>query len=127
MACSAVSAATLHVRFDQLHAMRGHLLVNVCAHANDYRRHGNAMLQDRVALRGPAGPVEHDIALPPGRYAVEAQQDVNDNGKLDFTLLHIPNEPVECSRNPHVRRRPHFDECAFTLPVEGDSISILMN
>ncbi|MGB8635803.1 MAG: DUF2141 domain-containing protein [Rhodanobacteraceae bacterium] len=126
LAASSAGAATLHMTFDNLNRMQGHLLVAVYNKPGDYDSHKHAVYSGKVPLDGRESPISLDIDLPAGRYAVEAMQDVNDNGKLDFNAMHIPDEPTGCSRNPRVWRRPHFDECAFDLPGTGRSITLDM-
>ena len=63
--------------------------------------------------------------LPPGQYAVSVYQDVNGNRKLDFGFMGIPKEPLGASNNP----KPHFgpptfSECAFTLGLLDQTISV---
>jgi uncharacterized protein (DUF2141 family) len=54
--------------------------------------------------------------LPPGRYAVAAYHDENDNGRFDLGFLGIPKEGFGFSRDPGVvPRRPTFDETAFPV------------
>ena len=63
--------------------------------------------------------------LPPGRYAVSAYLDENNNGKLDSGLFGIPKEPVGVSNNPpHRMGPPHFQDAAFTLDTATQTISI---
>lgn len=54
--------------------------------------------------------------VPPGVYAVIAHHDINRNGKVDTTLLGIPEEGVGFSRSPMlILRAPTFDETALQI------------
>jgi uncharacterized protein (DUF2141 family) len=67
--------------------------------------------------------VLHDV--PPGVYAIEAYQDVNDNDKMDTTWLGLPLEPYGFSRDAHpVLSKPSFSKVRFTL-VAGDQSQTL--
>lgn len=45
-------------------------------------------------------------ALPPGRYAAQAYQDLNGNNKIDRNFLGIPREPVGFSNDAPIRMAP---------------------
>ncbi|SDE81604.1 DUF2141 domain-containing protein [Rhodospira trueperi] len=65
--------------------------------------------------------------LPPGRYAVAAYHDENDNGRFDLGLFGIPLEGFGFSRDPGViPRRPTFDDAAFpvTAPESRQTFSM---
>lgn len=69
--------------------------------------------------------VEVQPPLPPGKYAVSAYQDLNGNRRLDTGWLGIPREPVGVSNNPKPHfGPPRFEECAFTLAKEDQTILI---
>jgi uncharacterized protein (DUF2141 family) len=54
--------------------------------------------------------------IPPGTYAIETYQDLNNNGKMDFTLIGIPKEPYGFSRDarPHLSK-PRFESVKFAV------------
>ena len=62
---------------------------------------------------------EKKIALPElgfGQYAIAVYQDLNNNKKLDKTVLGIPKEPYAFSNNPTVKwNPPSFAESKFQL------------
>lgn len=52
--------------------------------------------------------------VPPGRYAAQAFDDRNANGKVDRGLFGIPKEAVGFSRDaPTPMRAPHFEDAEF--------------
>lgn len=80
----------------------------------------------------PARSGETDIELqsiPPGTYAIETYQDLNDNGKLDTTLLGIPKEPYGFSRDARPRlTKPRFESVKFAVSAgRNDQIVHLQN
>jgi uncharacterized protein (DUF2141 family) len=63
--------------------------------------------------------------LPPGRYAVSAYHDANENKKLDRGLFGIPKEPYGFSQEARgFGGPPEFRDAAFELPAEGTRISV---
>lgn len=54
--------------------------------------------------------------IPPGTYAIETYQDLNNNGKMDMTLIGIPKEPYGFSRDarPHLSK-PRFESVKFAV------------
>jgi len=56
------------------------------------------------------------LELPPGKYAIAAYVDRNQNGKLDRNFMGKPSEPYGFSRNArHMFGSPVFAEAAFVL------------
>lgn len=54
--------------------------------------------------------------VPPGIYAIETYQDLNNNGKMDFTLVGIPKEPYGFSRDARpLLSKPGFDRVKFAV------------
>ena len=54
--------------------------------------------------------------VPPGTYAIETYQDLNNNGKMDFTLVGIPKEPYGFSRDARpLLSKPGFDRVKFAV------------
>lgn len=60
--------------------------------------------------------------VPPGRYAISAYHDANDNGRLDRNFLGLPTEDFSFSEGAKAGLGPpSFKEAAFTVgsaPVE---------
>jgi uncharacterized protein (DUF2141 family) len=54
--------------------------------------------------------------VPPGRYAINLFQDLNDNANLDSNFLGIPTEPYGFSNNVMGRLGPpSFEQAAFEI------------
>ena len=65
--------------------------------------------------------------VPPGTYAIEAYQDVNDNDKMDTTWLGLPLEPYGFSRDAHpVFSKPSFSRVKFTVAAGEHSQTLHM-
>ena len=54
--------------------------------------------------------------IPPGTYAIETYQDLNNNGRMDTSLIGVPKEPYGFSRDarPHLSK-PRFDSVKFAV------------
>lgn len=62
--------------------------------------------------------------IPPGRYAAQAYQDLNGNGKIDRNFLGIPKEPVGFSNDAPIRMAPpRFADAAFDHGATPQRIS----
>ena len=78
---------------------------------------------DAVAPTGDDSAVYVFKALPPGRYALTGYYDENNNGKMDFSFIGLPEEGFFFSndRSPGLST-PSFDACAVTI---GDNDSAM--
>lgn len=65
--------------------------------------------------------------VPPGRYAVMAYHDANDNKKLDLRFGMFPKEGWGLSNNPKVMGPPSFDASAFVVTEPGTQSAIEMH
>ena len=81
---------------------------------------------DRFRESARAG-VLHLVAkdLPPGRYAVNAFHDENDNGELDTNLVGIPSEGYGFANDPTVRFGPPDFEAAAVTVGESSDVAVL--
>jgi uncharacterized protein (DUF2141 family) len=60
------------------------------------------------------------LPASPGRYAVSAYHDANQNGKLDRNLVGLPTEGYGFSRDARIRfGPPSFDDAAFDISSDG--------
>ena len=73
------------------------------------------------------GP-EETVQIPQldyGTYVIAVYHDVNNNGKLDKTLLGIPKEPYAFSNNPIVKwSPPTYTACSFEFQAEHLQLEI---
>lgn len=78
---------------------------------------------DVKAVEGETIVTLHD--LPPGTYAVETYEDVNNNDKMDTTWLGLPLEPYGFSRDAHpVLSKPPFRKVKFPLLAGEQSLTL---
>lgn len=74
-----------------------------------------------------SGPLEIDIKLPYGTYALAIFQDLNGNGKMDTNILGVPTEPYGFSGDARSKwRSPSFEEAAFELGEKGKRLNLTL-
>ena len=80
-------------------------------------------------VKAAAGEIRLVIEnLPPGRYAVAAFHDENDNGKLDRDSLGIPTEGYGFSNDARGSfGPPKFAQAAFQLGGKAQAISLALD
>jgi uncharacterized protein (DUF2141 family) len=109
------SAADLTVEIQGIKPATGHVVIAVYNNAKDFPVPEKRMTFKSVVAENSVTSVTF-ADLEPGRYAVVAYQDENNNGKLDKNLLGVPSEPYGFSN--HARGRmgpPSFDAAAVDL------------
>lgn len=102
--------APIEIVVTDVHSDKGHIRLEICTETR--------FLKDcAYAGSAPArvGSVTVTVAdVPPGRYAVQASHDENDNRKLDRNLFGIPKEGFGFSRDARVcMGPPRFSDAAF--------------
>lgn len=93
---------------------RGLVLAALYGSAETWLDESRAVRRVQQPARSKTTIVYRD--LPPGRYAISAFLDANQNGRLDYTARGLPVEPYGFSRN--ARRRvgpPSFAEAVIDL------------
>lgn len=91
--------------------------------AKSFRHEASALQVLSVpATLGEVSAVFHDI--PPGRYAVLAYHDENDNKKLDLFLGMFPSEGWGLSNDPSVFGPPQFEASAFDVVEPGGQLTL---
>jgi uncharacterized protein (DUF2141 family) len=132
-----VHAANLAVTIENVHSNAGEILIGIYDRADAFKKAiassatTSALLPQtwRIAgasLRAKAGSQSIIFTqLPPGRYAVIAFHDENDNGLLDANALGVPTEGYGFSNAAHgFLSAPSFDAAAIDLGLPDRSISI---
>lgn len=114
--------AAIQIQVDNVATAQGHVRVQICTEAE--------FLKD-CAYSGEAparpGPVAITIrGVTPGRYAIQAFQDANDNHKVDQGLLGIPKEGVGFSNTVIRFGKPKFREAAFDHGAEGQIVHVTL-
>lgn len=104
----------LEVRFENLKAPTGALMVGVYADQASYEG-GRAVAGGRVAVSGGAVTVRYE-GLAPGVYGIKVFHDVNGDGTLNANPFGIPTEPFVFSNNaPAMFGPPSWDAARFTV------------
>lgn len=74
----------------------------------------------------PGDPTDFHFDVPPGRWALTAFEDLNDNGKLDMGMFG-PKEPNGFWRPFHAWRKPRFDDVASVIDREAVGIELRLS
>lgn len=104
--------------------VKGHVLVSICPEAK--------FLKDDCPYDGRSlarsGTTEITIAgVQPGRYAVQAFHDENDNQKVDRALFGIPKEGVGFSNDARIMfGPPKFADAVFAATGKPQTITLKM-
>ena len=117
----AVPTGTLTVAVDNVRAARGHVRIDVCTQAT-FLRSNCPYSAEAVAVKGLTIVLVHN--LPPGRYAIQAYLDENDNHDVDRALFGIPKEGVGFSRTRVRFSAPKFADAAFAYPGGESAIRL---
>jgi uncharacterized protein (DUF2141 family) len=121
LAAAGPETATLRVTITGIADDRGTIRVAICPEAEFL--HPVCPYVGRAPAH--AGSVTVTVAgIPVGVYAAQAFQDANDNGKVDRTLLGIPEEGIGFSRDAPFRfGPPRFSDAGFSLGPGVSAIS----
>lgn len=125
---TAASAAELTVTVSPVKATAAPSFVRIALYndAKSFRHEAQALQVLSVpATEGSVTGVFHDIA--PGRYAVLAYHDENDNKKLDLLLGMFPSEGWGLSNDPSVLGPPSFDASAFDVAEPGGALNLSLH
>ncbi len=115
--------ARLEVKLAGVRHGQGTLRVALYRDTATFCKDGEAvLLADTPAALGQRSV--HMAGLEPGRYAVLAWHDEDDDGRLDRLLGLFPSEGWGLSNNPEVSGAPAFADCAFELHP-GDNAQII--
>jgi uncharacterized protein (DUF2141 family) len=118
-------AADLTITITGLRSADGTVRVAVFDNATDFPR--GQEVAGEVVKAEPEVTVDID-GLKPGRYAVAIHHDENGNGRMDSSLIGLPQEGYAFSNDAMVfLGPPPFSEASFDLPEEGRHITIEMD
>ncbi|MGI4977170.1 MAG: DUF2141 domain-containing protein [Janthinobacterium lividum] len=116
------AGVAVQVTVTNVRSARGHVRVAVCPRA--------AFLQPSCAWHAVAPAHAGSVVVvvpgvPPGVYAVQAYLDENDDGKINRSLLGIPEEGIGFSRDAPMRfGPPSFDDAAVQVGADGAAVSL---
>ena len=120
------TAADLTVIVRGVPSARGHVLCAVYPDAQHFLKQTADSERMRVAAkRGDVQFVFHGLA--PGRYAVTAFHDANDNGRVDLNSNGVPTELVGFSNDARgIGGPPSFQQASFELPPGGKTLTLYL-
>lgn len=117
LAAPAAHAQQLQVTLNGLQHDRGQVAVAVYSDAKSFRKDNQAFTARKAKAEAGTVTVTFDD-VPPGRYAVLAYHDENDNGRLDLRFGMFPTEGYGLSNNPKVMGPPSYEDSAFAVTAE---------
>ena len=82
------------IEITHIEVNRGDVYLAVFFNANEFKIEKPTIA---FKLASNSTILRQEVSLPPGEYLISAYQDTNNNGKLDFSLIGIPKEPVAIS------------------------------
>ena len=107
---AAAPGGTIEVAVSDVRNAKGHVKVDICTRdtfLKDCQWSGTARAHEGTVIVEVHG-------VPPGRYAIQAFHDANDNGECDLGLFGIPREGVGFSNDAFRGfSKPKFDNAAF--------------
>ena len=123
---AAALAGDLTVKVDHIRSDRGAILAALYDSEASFMKQPLARATFKVkAASGEVQYVFHD--LPPGKYALAAFHDENENGQLDKNLIGIPQEGYGFSNSMGSARPPGFNQAAFEFDGTTQSITITLH
>ena len=138
LSCSA-QAGQLGIAVEQVRSDRGTIMIGLYDNAQAFDRavgsvDSKALLIEpgrfaAITVRASAakGTIVTFSDVRPGRYAVIAFQDENDNAKLDRNIFGVPTEPYGFSNNVRgLFGAPAFDRAAVAVDGSQSLIRIIL-
>jgi uncharacterized protein (DUF2141 family) len=120
---SAVHAADLTVTVEGAKPGDGNVMVGVFDSASGFPKVPPKLGQFGSVTQDKTSFVFKDV--PPGRYAVSAYQDRNNNQKLDTNMVGMPTEPYGFSRDAASRfGPPTFDYAVVTVEAQSMALTV---
>ena len=116
--------ASLQVRIENISPQGGVLRLGLYTEQTYYNDNAEPVAALDVPADAPAGEFEF-AAVPPGTYAVQVLQDLNGDGKMDFSVVGLPLKPYGFSRDatPYLGK-PEFARVKITLAAGRNSATI---
>ncbi|HEV3491194.1 MAG TPA: DUF2141 domain-containing protein [Reyranella sp.] len=120
----AANAADLTIKLSGAHNAEGAVSAAIFASKEAFPKEGQQVAAFRQkAATGTVSVTFHD--LPPGRYAVTALHDENNNGKLDRDATGIPSEGYGVSNDAReLLSPPYWDKASFELGSEAKTVDV---
>ena len=116
------SQSLIIVNVDNIKTEYGKIRIGVYNSKKDFPK--KEAVYRGVNINSRKGSVEGKLSVEPGDYVVSLFHDVNDNGKLDKTLLGLPKEPYGFSNNIYgTFNRPLYEKSIITV-ADNDTITL---
>jgi len=84
------------LRFCNIEKAQGNLFLAIYNQEEGFMNEKKAFYTEVIPIE-KKGCVEKKLTLPPGKYAISSFHDVNNNGRMDKTIVGIPKEPYGLS------------------------------
>ncbi len=120
LTATAAHAVDLTVRLDGVEPRGGSVQVGLFDSADNFARLADGVLEKQTVTADPDGTVVRFEGLPPGRYAVTAFHDANENGRFDKVLGLLPREGVALSNDPPLVSVPGFEDMAVEVTASQE-------
>lgn len=123
---SASTNRTLSVRITNINELKGSVRIAVFSSEVDFQNNNNAIYSRVIPLSSKAD-ISLSIPLEEGKkHGIALFHDLNDNGKLDKTMVGIPKEPYAFSNNPKAKwEKPTFPDISF-LPEQASDEALVL-
>jgi uncharacterized protein (DUF2141 family) len=121
---TAASAAELTVTIDGARNANGSIAAGIFASESGFPKPEQVFAAFRIkAKQGPVSFTVHN--LPPGRYAVTAYHDENNNGKLDADVTGAPTEGYGVSNNAReILSPPFWSKASFEVGEPSKTVTV---
>jgi uncharacterized protein (DUF2141 family) len=111
--------ASLRIVVRGIKIASGHVRVSVCSEAKFLKE--NCEFSAASRTRAPETVVLVQVAAP-GRYAIQAFVDENDDRKIDLGMFDVPTEPFGFSNDAPIHMAPPSFEAAAVAVGEGSQV-----
>ncbi len=113
---------SIELDFENLETYSGDLYVAIYDKSEDFLDSKNIFINRIVDVEKQTFPMVF-TEVPEGKYCVSVYHDKNENGKLDFNFIGMPQENYGFSKNVfHRFWPPSFEECAFYLDSDKNFV-----
>jgi len=121
---AAPETSELEIIFNVLKYEKGALMIGLYDSERSYSGTGEAVRGLKLDVTGRRLTATID-GLKPGRYAVKAFHDLDNSGKLEFTIFGIPLKPVAFSNRATVSfGPPSWSRASFTITPGKNTTTI---
>lgn len=118
---AATHKGSLQVRVDGLNPLIGTLYVSVCRE-EEFLTENCSYTKKMSAKTNQVLAVFNN--LPSGDYAVQVHHDLNNNAKMDYNWLGIPEEPFGFSHITSISGRPSFTDASVHFDNEEMTVTV---